>query len=107
MSEEKQKMIAGELYRPSDETLRAERLQARHLIHRYNHTEPDAKSERQALLNDLLGQSEGAYIEPTFRCDYGYNIYLGKGFYANFDCVMLDVWRCKYARQAPAYNCHR
>ena len=91
MSEEKQKMIAGELYRPSDETLRAERLQARHLIHRYNHTEPDAKSERQALLNNLLGQSEGAYIEPTFRCDYGYNIYLGKGFYANFDCVMLDV----------------
>lgn len=91
MSEEKQKMIAGELYRPSDETLRAERLQARHMIHRYNHTEPDAKSERQALLNDLLGQIEGAYIEPTFRCDYGYNIYLGKGFYANFDCVMLDV----------------
>lgn len=91
MSEEKQKMIAGELYRPSDETLRAERLQARHLIHRYNHTAPDAKSERQALLHELLGQSEGAYIEPTFRCDYGYNIYLGEGFYANFDCVMLDV----------------
>ena len=34
MSEEKQKMIAGELYRPSDDTLRAERLRARHLVHR-------------------------------------------------------------------------
>ncbi|STV79015.1 maltose O-acetyltransferase [Klebsiella michiganensis] len=22
---------------------------------------------------------------------YGYNIFLGKNFYANFDCVMLDV----------------
>lgn len=28
---------------------------------------------------------------PTFRCDYGYNISLGANFYANFDCVMLDV----------------
>ena len=91
MSEEKQKMIAGELYRPSDDTLRAERLRARHLVHRYNHTEPDAKVERRAILTELLGQAEDAYIEPSFRCDYGYNIYLGKSFYANFDCVMLDV----------------
>ncbi len=36
-------------------------------------------------------KARGAYIEPSFRCDYGYNIYLGKEFYANFDCVMLDV----------------
>lgn len=84
-------MIAGEYYRPGDDTLRADRLRARHLVHRYNHTAPDEKAERRALLADLLGQSEGAYIEPSFRCDYGYNIYLGKNFYTNFDCVMLDV----------------
>ncbi|MDY1036741.1 maltose O-acetyltransferase [Enterobacteriaceae bacterium RIT714] len=91
MSEEKQKMIAGELYRPSDETLRADRLRARHLVHRYNHTEPDAKAERRTILTELLGHAGDAYIEPSFRCDYGYNIFLGKGFYANFDCVVLDV----------------
>ncbi|MNC32530.1 Maltose O-acetyltransferase [compost metagenome] len=39
----------------------------------------------------MLGQSLDAYIEPSFRCDYGYNIFLGKNFYANFDCVILDV----------------
>lgn len=91
MSEEKQKMIASEYYRPGNDTLRADRLRARHIVHRYNHTAPDEKAERRALLADLLGQSEGAYIEPSFRCDYGYNIYLGNNFYANFDCVMLDV----------------
>ncbi|WP_449556656.1 maltose O-acetyltransferase [Huaxiibacter chinensis] len=91
MRQEKQKMIAGELYNPADETLRADRLRARHLIHRYNHTHPDEKAERQALLSELLGKGEDAYIEPTFRCDYGYNISLGKSFYANFDCLMLDV----------------
>lgn len=30
-------------------------------------------------------------MEPAFRCDYGYNIHVGDHFYANFDCVILDV----------------
>lgn len=118
MSNEKQKMIAGELYRPADETLRHDRLRARQLTHRYNLTAPDVKNARQAILHELLGQSEGAYIEPSFRCDYGYNIYLGKEFYANFDCVMLDVCpihigdncmlaRSPYLYRHPPAGCHR
>ncbi|MCR4456313.1 MAG: maltose O-acetyltransferase [Enterobacteriaceae bacterium] len=91
MSTEKQKMIAGQLYRAGDETLRADRLRARELLHHYNHSAPGEKSERRGLLAELLGKSGNAYIEPSFRCDYGYNIFLGNDFYANFDCVMLDV----------------
>lgn len=91
MSEEKRKMIAGELYRPSDATLRADRLRARDILHRYNHSSPEEKALRHELLSDLLGYEHDAYIEPTFRCDYGYNIFLGRNFYANFDCIMLDV----------------
>ncbi|MFA1282681.1 maltose O-acetyltransferase [Citrobacter telavivensis] len=91
MSDEKQKMIAGERYRTADETLRHDRLQARRFVHRYNLTAPDEKAERLAILHTLLGQCDQPYIEPPFRCDYGYNIFLGKDFYANFDCVMLDV----------------
>ncbi|EJI8480065.1 maltose O-acetyltransferase [Salmonella enterica] len=91
MSDEKQKMIAGALYCPTDETLCKDRLRARQLIHQYNYTTPDEINKRQAILRDLLGRCEDAYIEPSFRCDYGYNIFLGHSFYANFDCVMLDV----------------
>lgn len=91
MSEEKRKMIAGELYRPGDTTLRSDRLRARQILHQYNHSSPENSSLRQTLLSELLGQAEDAYIEPTFRCDYGYNIFVGKDFYANFDCIMLDV----------------
>ncbi|MDV1070710.1 MULTISPECIES: maltose acetyltransferase domain-containing protein [Klebsiella] len=91
MSEEKQKMIAGELYLAGDATLKADRLRARQLLHRYNHSAPEEHELRKALLSELLGHASDAYIEPTFRCDYGYNISLGKNFYANFDCVMLDV----------------
>src|SRR5690606_29983459 len=27
---------------------------------------------------------------PPFYCDYGYNIYMGHGVFANFGCVFLD-----------------
>lgn len=80
MSEEKRKMIAGELYLSGDPTLRADRLRARQLLHRYNHSAPDAQEERQRILAELLGRAGDAYIEPSFRCDYGYNIFLGAGF---------------------------
>ena len=36
---------------------------------------------------------EGSYIEPPFHCDYGSNIHVGKNFYANFDCIILDPAR--------------
>lgn len=42
-------------------------------------------------IDQLIPQSQGAYLEPPFRCDYGANITLGKNFYANFNCVVLDV----------------
>lgn len=91
ISEEKRKMIAGELYDAGDDLLRSERRRARQLTHRYNHSSPEEGELRKQWLDELLGGYQGGTIEPTFRCDYGYNIYLGKNFYANFDCVILDV----------------
>ena len=91
MSTEKEKMIAGELYHSADEALSRDRLRARRLIHRYNHSLAEEHTLRQQILADLFGQVTEAYIEPTFRCDYGYNIEIGENFYANFDCIILDV----------------
>ncbi len=92
MATEKQKMLNGELYRPQDDELVNDRLRARKLTRQYNLTIETDSAERTALLVDLLGSSgKDCYIEPTFRCDYGYNIHVGDYFYANFDCVILDV----------------
>ena len=82
MSTEKEKMIAGELYRSADETLSRDRLRARQLIHRYNHSLAEEHTLRQQILAELFGQVTE---------DYGYNIFLGNNFCADFDCVMLDV----------------
>lgn len=91
MSDEKQKMIAGEYYLSDDADLRQDRLDARALTLRYNNSLPEEKELRQELLKQLLGRVSEACIEPPFRCDYGYNIHVGQHFYANFDCVILDV----------------
>lgn len=91
MSEEKRKMISGELYRAEDPTLKQDRLRARRLLHTFNHSDPEEKALRKQVLRELLGAGEKAYFEPPLRCDYGYNIFVGNNFYANFDCVILDV----------------
>jgi maltose O-acetyltransferase len=89
---EKQKMIAGENYFASDPELEAERIRARRIFERYNRSSIDEPDLRSSLLNKLLGTAPGDItIEPSFKCDYGYNIHLGERFYANFDLIILDV----------------
>lgn len=89
---EKEKMLAGELYLAFGEELLAERQRAKALCRRFNSTTEEQMPEREALLRELLGSvGAGPFIEPNFRCDYGYNIHLGDHFYANYDLVILDV----------------
>lgn len=92
MKTEKIKMIAGELYLAGDEQLVKERENARRMTRIYNATTETDCDHRTQLLKQLFGSTGNQiFIEPTFRCDYGYNIHVGENFYANFDCVILDV----------------
>ena len=43
-------------------------------------------------MHEILGTcGEDAYMEPDIRFDYGCNTHTGKNFYANYNCVILDV----------------
>ncbi|MCH7660691.1 MAG: sugar O-acetyltransferase [Euryarchaeota archaeon] len=98
MTSEKAKMLNGELYDASDTELVGERKRAGELTRQYNQSEDDGE-QRQRLLEELFGSIEGeCYVEPPFRCDYGSNIHVGERFYANFDCVVLDVCRVEIGR---------
>ena len=90
---EKEKMLAGQFYNAWEPGLVKEREDARRIVAEYNATGPDQNDLRRDLLNRLLQRETDCYIEPSFRCDYGYNIKVGKGFYANFGCIILDVNR--------------
>ena len=89
---EKEKMIGGMMYIANDFELRADFLKAKRLIHVYNKTREHETDIRKTLLEQLFYKvGENIYIEPPFRCDYGYNITVGENFYANYDCIILDV----------------
>lgn len=84
-------MLAGEPYFSSDPELVAARLSCRKILARFNHSDPADLDGRFAMLRELFGAvGEESYIEPPFHCDYGVNIRVGKGFFANFQCVVLD-----------------
>jgi maltose O-acetyltransferase len=88
---EKQKMLAGELYRVDPE-LAAAQLRAERLLRAYNATTAADVEQRAALLSALLGAIGGdSVIRPPFHCDYGTNIRIGRGCFVNFGCVFLDV----------------
>ncbi|MFD0048142.1 maltose acetyltransferase domain-containing protein [Actinomycetes bacterium NPDC127524] len=96
MKTEKEKMILGEMYNPADPELTERRVSARRQVRIFNETLETEIDKRTALLKELFGSTgNGLYIEPNFRCDYGYNIFVGENFYANFDCVILDVCEVK------------
>ncbi|MDN5708559.1 MAG: acetyltransferase [Planococcus sp. (in: firmicutes)] len=92
MHTEKDKMLAGALYRADDPVLVRERVNAKRLLRLFNKSMETDGQERKRFMSQLLGSSgDQLYIEPNFRCDYGYNIHVGHHFFANFDCVFLDV----------------
>jgi maltose O-acetyltransferase len=82
-------MLAGELYRPDDPELVADRRRCKRLLVALR-TEPDDDVQRK-LLAELLGEfGEGAHVVAPFACDYGYNIRLGAGAFVNAGAVFLD-----------------
>jgi len=89
---ERKKMTSGQHYDPMDAQLVKDRLRARKLTRGYNTSIETDGASRTMIMRELLGTlGKNPYIEPTFKCDYGYNIHLGDNFYANFDCIFLDV----------------
>lgn len=92
MKTEREKMVAGELYRPADAELVELRLRARRLCREYNNTTEMQPGRRKSLLEELFGKIGPRFeVEPDFRCDYGLNIFAEDGLYMNFGCVILDV----------------
>ncbi len=65
---------------------------AKMLCFEYNNTSPDEKEKRKEILKNLLGTYNPlVFIEPTFHCDYGFNIHMHGLTVINYNCVILDT----------------
>lgn len=89
---EKEKMLAGEPYDPSDKELTALRVRAHRLSREYNLTDETEEDKRKAILDELLPErEEGSFLQGPVQFDYGIFTKVGRNFYCNFNFTVLDT----------------
>ena len=89
---EKEKMLAGMLYDPSDPELSALLVKARKLARRYNQMDEDEPEKRTAVLRELLCNTPNLpSLQAPIYFDYGCNTTFGRFSSANFNFTCLDV----------------
>lgn len=68
------------------------KAKAQRLCWEYNQSAPDQTGRRQEILRQLLGTCHPlTFIEPSFHCDYGFNIHTHGLAVINYNCVILDT----------------
>ena len=80
----------------SDDAVYEEQKTARRLTQRLNTVDRSDFSEIRKIVAELLGKSDDStFINPPFYCDYGKNIEVGKNFFANYNCTLIDVGKIR------------
>ena len=86
---EREKMLAGMIYDPSDSELQTLRTTAHNLCNAYNKLDEDDEA-RAEILSKLLPNGNGVYLQGPIYFDYGVFTTFGKGCFANFNLTVLD-----------------
>lgn len=75
----------------SDGSVLEQQKRARRLTQALNTADRADFDKIVGIVKELFGKSDGAWVNPPFYCDYGFNIEVGKNFFANYNCTILDV----------------
>ena len=76
----------------ADDAVMAEMsMNCRKTLQKLNFMDRSDLSGIRQVVKELLGTSDGAVINPPFYCDYGSHIHVGKNFFANYNCTIIDV----------------
>ena len=105
---EKEKMLHQMLYDANyDMELLKEREAAKELCYDFNQLRPSETEQQTELLKKLFGKTKGSFtVMAPFWCDYGYNIEIGKNFFANHNTVILDCAKVTFGDDVfVAPNC--
>ena len=86
---EKEKMLAGKIYDPSDRELASLREKAHRLCWEYNEA-PEDDPRRAEIVRELGIAGESFYLQGPVQFDYGCFTSMGLNTYANFNLTCLD-----------------
>ena len=75
----------------SDDSIMEEQKICRRKLQKLNFMDRSDFDGIAEVVKDLFGKSDGAFLNPPFYCDYGTNIEVGKNFFANYNCTLIDV----------------
>jgi len=75
----------------SDESVYEEQKRARILTQKLNTMDRSDYEGITKVIQELLQTEETPFINPPFYCDYGNHIKVGKNFFCNYNCCILDV----------------
>lgn len=88
---QREKAMAGYLFRAGEPSLKAERDRAKDLCFELNQCRPSDQETRTEIIRKLIGTIRGTFtIMSPFYCDYGSRITIGNNFFANYDCKIID-----------------
>lgn len=79
----------------SDDSVMEEQKKCRKILQKLNFMDRSDFDGIIEVVKELLGDVEGAFINPPFYCDYGSHIEVGKNFFANYNCTIIDVAKVK------------
>lgn len=86
----------NELVYISDDAVFEEQKIARRLTQQLNTVDRSDFDAIKGIIGRLFGKADSsAFVNPPFYCDYGSHIEVGKNFFANYNCTMLDVGRIR------------
>lgn len=89
-----EQMLAGELYLARGIHPENRSIHGKILAQKINQTAIENTQEIVALEKQLFGKTgEHIYVNPPLHVDYGRHVEIGENFYANMDCIFLDVNR--------------
>ena len=94
----------------SDESVFEEQKICRKKLQKLNFMDRSDFDGIGKAIQDLFFKSEGAFVNPPFFCDYGTNIEVGKSFFANYTCTIIDVAKvrigdnCQFAPNVSIYT---
>lgn len=94
----------------SDDSVMEDQKICRKILQRLNTADRSDFDGIGKIVSELLGKSEGAFINPPFYCDYGSHIEVGKNFFANYNCTIIDVAKvkigdnCQFAPNVSIYT---
>ncbi|KZK36897.1 MULTISPECIES: sugar O-acetyltransferase [Bacillota] len=85
-------MLAGDLYIAGNILPENKSIHGKKIVQKINNTPIEQTETIVVLERQVFGKTgNNLYVTPPFQVDYGRHVEIGNNFYANMDCIFLDV----------------